>query len=167
MTGVDLYTEDILLWSERQAALLRRAAAGDRSNEPDWTHVIEEIDAVGRSQLSAVRYLLVQALLHDLKAEAWPQSPQASHWRAEARGLSMSPNCIVARWIASPTRSTDCRRCRCQQQFRGPSTSCWQADWRCSPPIFNDPTAQRPPSDPIRMSCIRGPTGVAANGHGW
>jgi hypothetical protein len=89
MTGADLYTEDILLWSERQAALLRRAAIGDRLNDeqPDWPRVIEEIDSVGRSQLSAVRYLLVQALLHDLKAEAWPQSPQVSHWRAEARGF--------------------------------------------------------------------------------
>jgi hypothetical protein len=25
-------------------------------------------------------------MLHDLKAEAWPLSPQVPHWRAEARG---------------------------------------------------------------------------------
>jgi len=28
----------------------------------------------------------VQALLHDLKAEAWPLSREVPHWRAEARG---------------------------------------------------------------------------------
>ena len=29
---------------------------------------------------------IVQALLHDLKAEAWPLSRDVDHWRAEARG---------------------------------------------------------------------------------
>jgi hypothetical protein len=89
MASIDLHNEDILLWSKRQAALLRRATAGEQldEEEPDWPHIIEEIDGVGRSQLSAVRYLLVQALLHDLKAEAWPESQQAPYWRAEARGF--------------------------------------------------------------------------------
>ena len=85
----DLYESDILDWSEHQAALLRRIAAGERSNDksPDWPNIIEEIESVGRSQLSAVRSLLVQALLHDLKATAWPVSREVPHWRAEARGL--------------------------------------------------------------------------------
>jgi hypothetical protein len=30
----DLYGDDILLWSERQAELLRRVAAGEPVNEP-------------------------------------------------------------------------------------------------------------------------------------
>lgn len=85
----DLYETDILEWSERQAELLRRVAAGDRSNAeaPDWPNVIEEIEAVGRSELRACESLLVQALLRDLKAEAWPQSRDVLHWRAEARGF--------------------------------------------------------------------------------
>ncbi len=89
MASTDLYDEDILLWSERQAELLRRVAAADRANQeaPDWPNIIEEIESVGRSQLSAVRSLLVQALLHDLKAEAWPVSREVPHWRAEARGF--------------------------------------------------------------------------------
>jgi hypothetical protein len=59
----DLYDADILEWSERQAALLRRVAAGERVNDtaPDWPNIIEEIESVGRSQLSAVRSLLTQA----------------------------------------------------------------------------------------------------------
>lgn len=83
----DLYEGDVLLWSERQAELLRRRAAGDLSNEAelDWPNIAEEIESVGRSQLSAVRSHIVQAFLHDLKAEAWPQARDAPHWRSEAR----------------------------------------------------------------------------------
>jgi len=84
----DLYEGDILLWSERQADLLRRRAAGELVNEAelDWPNIAEEIESVGRSELHSVQSHLVQALLHDLKAEAWPQSRDVSHWRAEARG---------------------------------------------------------------------------------
>ena len=40
---------------------------------------------MGRSDLNAVEFWLTQALLHDLKAQSWPQSRDAPHWRAEAR----------------------------------------------------------------------------------
>jgi Domain of unknown function DUF29 len=82
------YDTDILLWSERQADLLRRHAAGERikDNWIDWPNIAEEIVDVGRSELRAVASHLVQALLHDLKAEAWPLSREVPHWRAEARG---------------------------------------------------------------------------------
>ena len=80
------YNSDILEWSERQAALLRRRAAGDLVNEAelDWPNIAEEIEDVGRSELHAVESLLVQALRHMLKAEAWPQSRDAPSWRADA-----------------------------------------------------------------------------------
>jgi hypothetical protein len=78
----DLYAEDILTWSEQQAALLRRRSA----NALDWDNLAEEIEDFGRSQLRAVESHLIQALLHDLKAEAWPLSRDVPHWRAEARG---------------------------------------------------------------------------------
>jgi hypothetical protein len=85
----NLYDADILEWSEQQAALLRRVAAGDRLNDtsPDWANIIEEVESVGREQLHAVESLLVQALLHMLKAEAWPLSAAVPHWQAEARGF--------------------------------------------------------------------------------
>jgi len=83
----DLYEDDILLWSEHQADLLRRRAAGELVNEAelDWPNIAEEIESVGSEQLHAVESFLVQALLHDLKAEAWPLSRDVPHWRAEAR----------------------------------------------------------------------------------
>ena len=84
----DLYDDDILTWSERQADLLRRVAAGERVNDQvDWANVIEELESVGRSDLNAVSSWLIQALRHDLKAEAWPLSREVPHWRAEARGF--------------------------------------------------------------------------------
>jgi hypothetical protein len=91
----DFYEADVLLWSEQQAALLRRMGAGERvNNQVDWVNVADEIESVGRSQLSAVRSHIIQALLHDLKAEAWPVSRDAPHWRSEARRarpMSCSP----------------------------------------------------------------------------
>jgi hypothetical protein len=83
----DLYDDDILLWSEHQADLLRRRAAGEMVNEAelDWPNIAEEIESVGTEPLHAVESFLVQALLHDLKAQAWPQSRDVPHWRAEAK----------------------------------------------------------------------------------
>jgi len=41
-----LHDEDILLWSERQGAPLRRIAAGEPVNErPDWANIIDEVES--------------------------------------------------------------------------------------------------------------------------
>lgn len=83
----DLYDTDIVKWPEEQAALLRRLAGGERINgQIDWENVIEEVESVGRSEVKGVRSAIIHALLHDLKAEAWPLSRDVPHWRAEARG---------------------------------------------------------------------------------
>lgn len=83
-----LYDRDILAWSEQQAALLRRLAAGERGvNGVDWENVVEEVESVGRSELKAVASLLEQALLHALKLSAWPESPAANHWLSELGAL--------------------------------------------------------------------------------
>jgi hypothetical protein len=85
----DVYDTDILTWSEHQAALLRRRAAGELVNEAelDWPNIAEEIEAVGQSQVDAIESWLYQALLHMLKASAWPLSNAVPHWQAEARGF--------------------------------------------------------------------------------
>ena len=81
----DLYDTDILLWSEQQAALLRRLANGELvNNQVDWENVVEEIESVGSGQLHAVQSLLRQALIHMLKAEAWSLARDAPSWRADA-----------------------------------------------------------------------------------
>jgi hypothetical protein len=81
----DLYDADILLWSEQQADLLRRLARGERVNDQiDWDNLVEEVESVGREQLHAVESLLLQALFHMLKAEAWPDIRDAPSWQADA-----------------------------------------------------------------------------------
>jgi len=82
----ELY-DDILLWSEQEADLPRRHAASERVNDAwiDWPNIAEEIEDVGRSILYALDEHLTLALLHDLKAEAWPRSLSEPSWRAEAR----------------------------------------------------------------------------------
>ena len=42
------YETDVSRWSERQGALLRRLAAGERVNEADldWPKIAEEIDQI-------------------------------------------------------------------------------------------------------------------------
>jgi Domain of unknown function DUF29 len=83
----NIYDDDVLLWSERQASLLRRVAAGERINaaDLDWPNIIEEIESVGQSQVDQVELWLFQMSLHLLKAEAWPLSGAVPHWQGEAR----------------------------------------------------------------------------------
>jgi hypothetical protein len=84
-----LYDTDILIWSERQADLLRRLARGERLNETiDWENVIEEVESVGRSEFHACESLLRQALIHLLKLYLEPDSNNATaHWQGEVIGF--------------------------------------------------------------------------------
>jgi hypothetical protein len=83
MSGI--YDSDIVVWSDQQAALLRRLAAGERVNDlVDWANVIEEIESVGSEQLHAVSSLLTQAIIHRLKVMAWPDARDADNWHADA-----------------------------------------------------------------------------------
>jgi hypothetical protein len=85
-----LYERDILSWSEHQADLLRRLARGERVNDVDWEHVVEEIEDVGLSELRAVESCLDLMLVHLLKVHGWPNGTSASHWRAEIGSFQKS-----------------------------------------------------------------------------
>jgi Domain of unknown function DUF29 len=78
-----LYDRDILSWSEHQADLLRRIARGERVNDVDWEHVVEEIEDVGLSELHAVESHLDLILVYLLNIHGWPDSPSVQYWRAE------------------------------------------------------------------------------------
>lgn len=79
----DLYDQDVLAWSTHQAFLLRRVARGERVNEIDWPHVVEEIEDVGLSELNAVRSCLRLMIVHLLKLHGWPDHSACRHWRSE------------------------------------------------------------------------------------
>jgi hypothetical protein len=84
----DLYDTDTLTWSQRQAELLRRLAAGERinSDDLDWPNIIEEIESVGRGEYHAIESWWTLAFLHDLKAEGWTQARYVDARRSKARG---------------------------------------------------------------------------------
>jgi hypothetical protein len=79
----DLYDRDIFAWSEHQADLLRRLARGERVDEVDSEHVVEEIEDVGRSELHDVQSHPRQMLARLLIVRGWPDGPPVDHWRGE------------------------------------------------------------------------------------
>ena len=116
----ELYDTDVLEWSEHQARLLRRHAAGEVGNEaPDWANIIEEIESVGSEQLHAVQSLLRQALAHMLKAVAWPLSREVPHWQAEARRFRID---AAARFTSSMRQRIDMDRLYRQARHIMPDT---------------------------------------------
>jgi hypothetical protein len=77
----DLYDSDFVLWSERQSELLRRLAAGESVNEsPDWPHIVEEIESLGKSDKREVRSRVATILLHLIKLIASPASEPRAGW---------------------------------------------------------------------------------------
>ncbi|MGU3540648.1 DUF29 family protein [Methylobacterium sp. A54F] len=84
MDRSSLYDDDIVTWAEEQAAALRALASrGDLSNAVDWENIIEEIESVGRADISAVESAFSQALVHILKYASAPQAVSTRSWRAE------------------------------------------------------------------------------------
>jgi hypothetical protein len=73
-----LYDEDILIWSEQQAAALRSLAnRRDLPNELDLANVIEEIEDVGRSEFHTVESLVENILTHLLLLAVDPDGRMA------------------------------------------------------------------------------------------
>jgi hypothetical protein len=78
-----LYDRDIVAWSDQQAESLRRLMAGERPNDLDLLHIIEEIEALGRSELRAVESSLIALMSHLLYLHVWPQHSAGRGWRSE------------------------------------------------------------------------------------
>lgn len=89
MSDQSLYDEDILLWSEQQADVIRRLGRTRRDipNELDIENVAEEIESVGRSELAAVESGIRLIFLHLTKLFAEVDSNAARHWRGEIVGF--------------------------------------------------------------------------------
>jgi hypothetical protein len=100
----DLYDRDALAWSERQAALLRRVARGERVNDVDWDHVVEEIEDVGLSELNAVRSFFRQMLAHLMKLRGWPANEACDRWRDEIATFQVE---AIARFAPSMRQRID------------------------------------------------------------
>lgn len=81
--GMSDYDLDVYAWSQRQAALLRRLAAGERVNDADldWPNIAEEIETVGRSERSAVASHIANIIEHLIKLQASPATDPRAGWR--------------------------------------------------------------------------------------
>jgi hypothetical protein len=79
----DLYEDDIVLWSEHQAALLRRRAAGELINEAelDWPNLAEEIESLGKRDARELASRITTILIHLIKLEVSAATEPRAGWR--------------------------------------------------------------------------------------
>jgi hypothetical protein len=85
------YDTDVVAWSDQQAGLLRRRAAGELVNdrEFDWPNIAEEIGSVGLSERLALRSHIATVLEHLIKLLASPATEPRNGWKTsvlQARG---------------------------------------------------------------------------------
>ena len=84
MDGTTLYDDDILAWSEQQAAVLRSLSnRRDLPNQLDLANVVEEIEDVGRSEFRAVESLATNILTHLILLRVDPDAPAIHGWNGE------------------------------------------------------------------------------------
>ena len=78
--GSELYDQDFFLWTQQQAAALRRAKD---SNLPlDWENLAEEIESLGKFDRRQLTSQLRRILRHLFKLEASPAAQPRAGWRA-------------------------------------------------------------------------------------
>jgi hypothetical protein len=77
----DLYEEDFYVWTEAQAALLRER----RFEALDLANLIEEVEALGRSEKSKVLNTVSVIVEHLLKLQHSPAQEPRNDWRASVR----------------------------------------------------------------------------------
>ncbi|ACK70661.1 protein of unknown function DUF29 [Gloeothece citriformis PCC 7424] len=80
-----LYEIDANQWLEETIKLLK----ANRFNELDLENLIEELEALGRSEKNAVESLLEQIIRHLLLLQYWLKESEynKSHWQAEITGF--------------------------------------------------------------------------------
>jgi len=64
-----LYDDDFYAWTVDQARALRRVAETRPNEAVDWTHVIEEVEDLGKDRRDAVRSQVRRVIEHVLKLE--------------------------------------------------------------------------------------------------
>ncbi len=65
----ELYEQDFYLWTQQQAAVLKRLAETRSNAELDFAHLVEELEDLGMARRAAVRSQLRRIIEHCLKLE--------------------------------------------------------------------------------------------------
>ncbi|WP_428487339.1 DUF29 domain-containing protein [Rhodopila sp.] len=82
----NLYDTDIVVWSEQQAELLRRLAAGEAVNAAvDWDNIIDEVETVGESERSRLESHIGTVVEHLIKLQASPATGPRNGWKRSIR----------------------------------------------------------------------------------
>ncbi len=88
-----LYDCDFVLWTEEQAAALRRAKS---SNLPlDWDNLAEEIESLGKSDRRELQSQVRRILHHLLKIEASPAVEPQAGWRSTIRSARAEIHAVL------------------------------------------------------------------------
>ncbi|ELR97334.1 DUF29 domain-containing protein [Gloeocapsa sp. PCC 73106] len=81
----ETYETDFYQWTIEQAQALRERKIADL----DWENVIEEIEALGRSDYSAVASLMLRQLEHHLKIDYTPLEECYKKWQVEIEAFKI------------------------------------------------------------------------------
>jgi uncharacterized membrane protein len=79
----ELYDRDFVLWTEEQAAALRRAKNVNLAL--DWENLAEEIESLGKSQRTELKSQTRRILRHLFKLDASPAREPRGGWRSTIR----------------------------------------------------------------------------------
>jgi hypothetical protein len=84
-----LYDEDVVGWAHEQARLLTELSGGsqDAAGQIDWSNLVEEILAVGRSQVGGVGRKIELVFATLLRVASCPDVPSVRGWRDEVEIL--------------------------------------------------------------------------------
>jgi len=86
------YDSDIVAWPGHQARLLRRIAADENVNDQiDWPNVVDEVEAVGRSECSALRSLIGTVLEHLMGLQASTACDPCNGWKDTISRAKLRP----------------------------------------------------------------------------
>lgn len=79
ITSLKLYKTDYYQWTIEQVQALKER----NFNQLDWENIIEEIEALGRSEYNAVVSLLMRQIEHRLKIDYVSLPECRNKWKAE------------------------------------------------------------------------------------
>ncbi len=92
----DLYDRDFLLWTQEQAAALRRAEAAHVNLPLDWENLAEEIESLGKSLRRELASQIRRVLRHLYKLEASPSSDPRAGWHSSIRDARADIEYVLA-----------------------------------------------------------------------
>lgn len=87
-TKIETYETDFYQWTIEQAEALKER----NFDKLDWANIMEEVEALGRSEYNAVVSLLMRQIEHRLKIDYVPLSKYYNKWNSEVIAFKIGIN---------------------------------------------------------------------------